>query len=476
MADDEMVEKQEAPKLDQLGVTGLQRYGQRGLVYEEFLPELAPYQARRVYREMRDNDPVIGAFLFAIEMILRRVPWHVDGKKQELVDFIEECRIDMSHTWEDFISEVLSMLVFGYSYHEIVYKRRIGPDQKDSTKRSRYTDGKIGWRKLPIRSQDTLLMWEFDEDGGVSAFIQLAPPTYVTTTIPIERSLLFRTTSHKGNPEGRSLLRNAYRPWYFKKRIEEIEGIGVERDLAGLPVFYRTAEVAKVYDTDLRKILRNVRRDEQEGLLLPLIRDEQGNKDLEFSLLSSGGTRQFDTTGIIHRYNSVIAMTVLADFLMLGQGKVGSFALASVKTDLFTLALEAILDAAASVLNRYAIPRLLSINGFKVEETPELKPGSVERPDLEKLANFISKLAAAGMPLFPDDELENYVRTSAKLPNKPEEGASTAFDQAAQRGEFEPKVPSEAPPAPPVPPVPPEASGKNPAPKGTDDVKGAPAK
>jgi hypothetical protein len=54
--------------------------------------------------------------------------------------------------------------------------------------------------------------------------------------IPIEKMLLFRTTVQRNNPEGRSMLRTAYRPWRNKKRIEEIEGVGIERDLAGLPM------------------------------------------------------------------------------------------------------------------------------------------------------------------------------------------------------------------------------------------------
>ena len=78
--------------------------------------------------------------------------------------------------------------------------------------------------------------WIFDTSGGVQGIVQLAPPYYQNVTLPIEKCLLFRTTTVKGNPEGRSMLRNAYRPWYMKKRIEEFEAIGVERDLAGLPV------------------------------------------------------------------------------------------------------------------------------------------------------------------------------------------------------------------------------------------------
>ncbi len=51
--------------------------------------------------------------------------------------------------------------------------------------------------------------------------------------------LLFRTKSRKDNPEAGILQECLPFTWYFKQRIQEIEGIGIERDLAGrLPVIY----------------------------------------------------------------------------------------------------------------------------------------------------------------------------------------------------------------------------------------------
>lgn len=428
--------------LDELGVTGLQRMGRRSTISEEFLPQLSGERARKVYREMRDNDPVIGAMFFAIEMLVRQVEWRVEGGSEELVEFVESCLSDMSHTWGDFLAEVLSMLTYGWSWHEIVYKHRSG-DSSDPSKRSKYTDGKIGWRKFPIRSQDSLVEWEFDDEGGIQAMIQSAPPLYAQTTIPIQRSLLFRTGLHKGNPEGRSLLRNAYRPWYYKKRIEDIEGIGVERDLAGLPVIYRSAEIAAAYDDDLKKILRNVRRDEQEGVLLPLAYDEAGNKMLEFSLLSSAGQRQMNVSEIIGRYNKTIAMTCLADFILLGQQAVGSFALSSSKTELFATALGAILKSIADTVNEHAVSRLLAVNGIAVKDAadlPRLVAGDLEAPDLKELGGYITALAGAGAPLFPDEDLEQHMRKIAGLPEKSEEAKTLPPPTAPP-----PQVPKEAP-------------------------------
>lgn len=445
-------------KLDELGATGLKRPGPWGVLTEEFLPDLAGERARKVYREMADNDPTVGSVLFAIAMLIRNVDWRVDGDNEELVEFVDSCLGDMSHTWTDFLTEVLSMLPFGFSWHEIVYKRRDG-ESDDPTKRSRYSDGKIGWRKLPIRSQDSLSEWGWDEDGGIRTFVQIAPPRYQRVDIPIERSLLFRFASHKDNPEGRSILRSAYRSWYFKKRIEDIEGVGIERDLAGIPVIYRSAELAS-QDAEFKKILRNIRRDEQEGLLLPMVYDENGKELLRFELMSSPGQRQINITQVIDRYDKRIAMTVLADFILLGQQSVGSFALASSKTELFATAIGAVLKSIAEVMNRYAIPRLLAVNGIAPKGPkgmPQLVPGDLETPDLQQLGAWITALAGAGAPLFPDDELENHLRKISNLPLK-SEGKGIAPPPALP-SQSEASVPRPAAPKPAV--AKPAPKGKN---------------
>ena len=216
---------------------------------------------------------------------------------------------------------------YGWSWHEIVYKRRMGPWQNDGRRRSKYTDGLIGWRKLPIRSQETLQRWIFDDSGGIQGMVQLAPPDYQTRLLPIEKSLLFRFGHHKGNPEGRSALRNSYRPWFYKKRLEEFESVGVERDLAGLPMVKAPSDYLRAKPgTDqykmvqsFQRMVRSIRRNEQEGLVFPTAYDKETNQPLfKFELLGSGGARQFYTNELIQRYEQRQLMTVLADFIMVG--------------------------------------------------------------------------------------------------------------------------------------------------------------
>jgi hypothetical protein len=410
---------------------------------------------------MADNDPVVGSILFAIEKVITRLEWRVDpftdpgdegdpkDTDQEIADFIESCINDMSDSWDVTLSSILSMLTYGWSWHEIVYKRRIGPEQADPTKRSKYTDSKIGWRKWPIRSQDTLTYWVFSEDGGVDALIQHDPATGGRHTIPIEKSLLFRTHSQKNNPEGRSLLRNAYRPWYFKRRIEEIEAIGVERDLAGLPIAYVPPEYLSSTATDEQKavlaaieqIVQNVKRNEQEGLVFPTQYDDGGHKLFDLVLLSAGGARQFDTDKIVSRYDQRIAMSVLSDFILLGHERVGSFALGTAKMDLWSMAVDAIAKSIAEVVNTHAIPRLLRLNGMDSARSPRLTYGEVAHVDLGEISDFVSKLSQAGI-IATDPNLEDYMRNLAGLPPAEHNAESTGAVDPAQALQ---------PPAPPQP-------------------------
>jgi hypothetical protein len=392
-------------------------------------------KAVKVYREMQDNDAMVGAMLYAIDKLCRAVEWHVspvDQSEENVAakEFLESVMDDMSHSWDDFIGEALSAIPYGWSWHEIVFKRRIGPWEKDPAKRSKYNDGKIGIRKMPIRAQETLMRWVFDEGGGIKAMVQMAPPTYKTVVIPIEKSLLFRTSISKGNPEGRSLLRNAYRSWYLKKRLEEFEAIGVERDLAGMPVAKVPADYllakpgTRQADTvqAFRKMVRGVRRDENEGLVLPLAYDPDTKQPLyEFELMSSGGARAFDTNALIQRYEQRILMSVLADFILVGHESVGSYSLHTDKTGIFRAGLNAIMKSIADTLNRHLVPKLFAANGWKLDQLPKFEPTDIDPPDLAQLAQFITATAGAGMQWFPDPELEKFLRDIARLPEMTEE-------------------------------------------------------
>jgi len=387
----------------EIGKTGIK--WSAGYVYEEFLPVLQGSRGIKIYREMRDNDPIVGACLFAVKQVLRESRWDVkpfdpeDADCKKDAEFLRECMTSMSHPWSDFVSNILSMLDYGWSWFEQVFKRQ--------------KDGKIVWKKIAHRSQSSLEKWELDENGGIRGMWQRPAPDYRAIYLPIEKSLLFRSEPAGDNPEGRSILRNAYRPWYYKKAIEEIEGIGVERDLAGLPILVPPenldiqSDAPEVKDAIVwgKKLITNIRRDEQDGVFLPY--------GWKLELLSSPGKRQFDTTAIIDRYNREIAATVLAQFIMLGMQRTGSYALAKEQTNLFFLCLEGWADSIATTFNRYAVPTLFRLNGIH-RPPPYVVHTNLQRYNLKDLANYVSTLADK-VGLVIDEDVHNYLKRYARL-------------------------------------------------------------
>ena len=422
------------------GITGLRREG--GIVQEEYLRELSGDRWLSTVREMAD-DPIIGAVLFAVEMLLRRVPLNVqpaDDSAQagELAQFVEGCFGDMSLDWRDILAEILTMLPYGWAYLELVYKQR-GGDTDSPESRSRYADGRIGWRKWSIRSQETRERWEFDETGGIQGMWQRVNGGALVL-IPIEKALLFRTNPRKGNPEGRSILRSAYRAWWFKRNLETVEGVGVERDLAGLPVAKVPPGVLGAQTEDeqrqlaaIKEIVTNIRRDEQEGVIWPNVYDDAGHELYRLELLSSGGARSFDTGAVIQRYEQRIAMTVLADFILLGHEAVGSYALSATKSSMFKTALEAWLESIAAVINTHAISRLLRLNGMDAQAAPRVQFGAVGSVDVETVIQFVSSMSTAGMGFFPSPELENKLRGDVGLPLLTDEEAQKRQREAEER-------------------------------------------
>lgn len=433
--------------LAQLGSPGLRRAG--GYVYEERHPKLAGYLGARVYREMGDNDAVVGAVLYVIKMLCRSVEWRMERTAEtpeavEAEEFAESCRTDMSHTWAHFIAEVLSCVQYGWSYHETVYKIRRGPRQIDGRFRSRFNDGRIGWRKLDLRAQESLIRWQYDEKTNTSlrGLWQMPQDVYRELFVPIDRALLFRVEAPRNNPEGRSLLRTAYRSWWFIKRLEEIEAIGISRDMTGVPVATVPPSALTSAATDGEKqlvttatsMVEQLHRDEREGIVWPAeeIAGPNGQSvktGYGLKLMASGGTRQVDADKTIRRHQSRMAMTLLCEWLMLGADKSGSYSLIGEKTDLFAVALEAILDSVADVMNTFAIPRLMAINAFPEEVWPKLVHGNVAKVDVAAVATAINQLVGASV-ITPDNKLERKLREMMGLP-LPDETEPEAAQAAA---------------------------------------------
>lgn len=454
-----------AIQVERTGKTGL-RGTTTGFISEEFIPQLRGQPGMRQYREMADNDPVIGALLYVAKMLVRGVEWRIEPADQSSAaldgaEFAEQVLMkDMAVPFGSVIDDAMSMLVYGFSPMEIIFKRRAGfkkgldlsTMQFDRPKplqpSSNFEDNRIGIDRLQLIGQETVWRWFFDSVGNWYGVEQLTEDDG-GARIPREKMLLFRTESRLNNPEARSILRNSYVPYMRKKTLEIAEGRIAMRS-AGIAVIRvpstymdpQAPDNIKALMNQFRDIAEATAQDRQGSVILPSDVAEGGGKLFDLEYVTADTRRPADQSAVIERLDRRIAGSVAADFLLLGQQQVGSFALADSKTNLFATALGGYLKSIAEEFNRVLLPKLWRLNGLDMATMPELKHGDLDQRDLAGLSQFISSMVSAGAAFFPDRKLQDHLLTMADLPTSeetepptPEEAAQAV--SAGQGGEGE---------------------------------------
>lgn len=406
----------------ELGVSGKNTYT-GDIRADEFLQELRGKRAIQKYREMRDNNAIVGSVMYAVEQTLRDVKIEVkpaddsDVAKAEAA-FLQSVLDDMDHSLDDHISEALSYLTYGFSWFEVVYKRREG-DFRSPKKNSKFEDGRIGIKKIAIRAPWTVESFEVDQQTGeILGMYQEAGWGKRPAMIPVEKSVYYRTTSLNNDPSGRSVLRNAYVSYTYLNKIQSYEAIAIERELHGVPIGRMPAEYmsadASVDQAALRgqfdRILRDLKLNEQGYALLPsdVYVDADGrptnHRLMDVELITANGSRSIDIDPVVKRYQHDIARSLMAEFLMLGSGS-GSYALSKTKTDLFLRSLESYINTIVDVLNKQLVERLWQLNGLDWATMPKLVAGDVAPHDLREIASFLRNLNGAGIEVQDQSEV-----------------------------------------------------------------------
>lgn len=448
-----------------LGETGL-RGAKDGMLYEEFIPELRLPVGPAKYREMVDNDPVIGGAIYATTMILRRVKWTVRAADDSAVatDFQEwlhgALMEDMATPFIEVIENALSKLIYGFAPAEIIFKIRAGYIGDDAPRpnetvvqwirrremveaipNSKFRDYTIGVHKISPRGQETIRRWFFDPDGDMFALEQELQNTGRTVIIPRTKLCLFRNSFLKNNPEGRSLLRSAWVPYNRKKALEIAEGRLAIRT-AGVAVIRVPGEILGADESDPKRLrirsefesaLKRLAKDQEGGIMLSSDVDAETKAPLyDFEFVSPEVSRSVDMTETINRIDHRIATAFVSSFILLGGLSSGSFAMSKDMTDMLHQVSTSHLDEIEKELNRSVVERLWELNAFPADKRPTLVHGPVAKKDLEALGLFLSKLTAAGATLFPNAELINTMLTDAGLPELPKDLEDISLEDVQQ--------------------------------------------
>lgn len=402
--------------LSELGVTGLKRYA--GQVQEHWISALNTSTKRiQKYDEMYRYDPTASAMIKTTSMFICGTDPRVESASKsradmDAADFLSECLFDMTKSWQETIADIVLFLVYGFFDSEIVYWRRDG-DKSD------FDDGKIGWRKWAPRHPVTLDKWGFDSNGGLQGMHQLGPPDYKSVYIPIEKLLHFTTTGMgKNSPEGVSALEGAYTSWFYAKNLTIQEAIIIER-MSGLPYIKlpegATTDSGSTSDLERAKqIVRNVKTAEDMGLTLP--------HGFEFDFATPQSGPAISPGEVIMRHRRDLARTLMMDFIMLGGGDQGSWAMHKDKSMLYIRSLNGFLKKVAHVVNRHGIPRLLALNAFPdITGLPKVYFTPITKIDIGDFSEVIARLFNSGSVSY-DLGTENAVRREVGLPEIEEPG------------------------------------------------------
>jgi hypothetical protein len=419
-------------RLGQSSYNGL--YTVAGTIQEECSQELKWPQCMQTYKKMA-KDATIAPALNLVEMAIARVPWSVEipeGYEDELAsvaDFIRQCMNDMEHSWGSFIRQASSFNRYGFAPVEKVYRKRYKRNG------SKYDDGLVGIASLPLIAQDTVASWDWENKGrklsGLYQYViepsgknSIHSTSWKEEFIPCKKFMLIRNSPQKDNPEGESPLKSCWLAWKYKTALEDYEATGIAQDMRGFKVLklnprYMAEDASdsdKAVFEHYKNMMRNMHMGEQSGVILPSVKDDNGEEMVaELQLLSITGQKAYDVNAVIGRYKNEIISSLMASQLILGQGGGGSFSLAESLQSISNMAIESKLIELQDALNHDLIPQLCSLNGWSTAVTPLLKFGDLVSPDLDVLSSFIQRVGAAGL-LSQDPNTVNWIASQANMP------------------------------------------------------------
>jgi hypothetical protein len=370
---------------------------------EDYNSELRGLQGLRNFDMMRRNDGTVRGTLRLVKTPILSARWFVEPASQSTrdknaADFVWDCLTKhMSTSFPQFLTETLLMLDFGFYTFEKVFR----DDHPDAP-------GKIVWKKLAPRHPMDILGIEYDKNGGPDGILVPNPdPTgsRYELPIPIDKLLIFTFDLEAGQLEGMSLLRSAYKHWFYKEQLYKIDAIQKERHGIGIPIIKLPPNFSQQDKTIAELIGKNLRTNERAHVVLP------PNWDIVFAKLEG---QHVDALKSAEHHDGQIRANILGEFMKMG----GS----DEQQTMFLKSTRFIADIICDVFNKYAIPQLIDYNFSRVGY-PQLRARRIgESADWRTLSFAVRNLIGSGV-IVPDDPLEEALRDEMDLPTADPETA-----------------------------------------------------
>ncbi len=388
----------EPPAKDELGATGTPIFGKIVAETVEYLTDLQGSKGYTVFDKMRRSDGQVKGALLACELPFHSAYWSIvpgenDKQGNYIADALRENLFEnMTITWEDVLHHIMLMMPFGWMPMEKVWE----------------LDGGIYvWRKWAPRLPNTIIEVHVDSTGGLEYIVQQCwnNDKFDNVPIPVKKLLIFTNEREGSNYMGTSLLRAAYKHWWYKNTLYAIDGMAAERHGMGMAKFGYPPGATQEQKDKIAEVGQRLTAHERAYVALPT--------DIAFELLGVQG-QLHDIKGSIEHHDLQIARSILAQFMTLGATSVGSFALSEDQSSFFLMALKAMGKNICNVINRYAIRELVDYN-WEVKKYPKLTVSDLDSYSVTTMADALTKMVTAGI-ILPDEYIEAEIRRKMHLP------------------------------------------------------------
>jgi phage gp29-like protein len=395
----------------EIGESGVQIFN--GIITgEEYNRKLSGPRAIAIWDEMRRSDATVGASLRAVKLPIKSAKYFTTAASEETQDVEIETFVSWNLferlKWKSILGEILTHLDYGFSVHEMVF----GMEIVNGVER-------IVLQKIAFRKQTTITAWEAEK--GVPGVTQRLANGDVRH-IPLNKLIVFTNEQEGDNYEGRSILRAAYKHWFYKDKLYQIDAVGHERQALGVvKIKYPTGATDK-QRVAAKKAAANLRANEEAYI------EEPVGWDINFMDMKASSLK--DVQPSIDHHDRQISKNVLAQFLELGaKGGSGSRATSEDHSKLFDLAGEAVAEYVADIMG-YVIKTLVDLN-FNVSEYPKMSVGKIGDENIPALAETVAKFETAGL-ITVSDEDEAHVRNLIGFPEMGDDSPDRTKDSKAK--------------------------------------------
>jgi len=360
---------------------------------DERVGELRDKLGIRKYYDMKRADGTVRGGLRLVKTPVMAARWFIEPASDSALDkniakFVEENLFErLNMPWHRVLEDALLMCEYGYMPLEKVY----GVD----------SDGRIILKKLAPRHPLDIQEWHFDVNGGPNGIVM--DPTeangWQSVFIPIEKLVVFTLEQEAGDIRGISLLRSAYKHYFYKDTLYKIDAIQKERHGIGVPII----KLPLGYTDDDKKLAenlgRNMRTNERAHVVIP------ENWTVEFAKLEG---QPVDCLTSIKHHDDRIMTNILAPFYDDPNAQEKSMTM-------FYKATRYIASTIGDTFNRWVIKQLVDFN-FSRGKYPILRARRIGENEDLRTWSFAFRNLVGTNSIIPDDELEKFLRIELDLP------------------------------------------------------------